>query len=163
LSPSSFFSHYQAILRWLPALLLAIAIFGFSATPGDEVAQSYHSLEVTMQMVTPAAAAPTDSATASVPPAIDWMKAGHAIGYFWLGVAVLFALPAHSRWSPSLALILCCLYSITDEFHQIFTPGRSASARDILIDTLAALAGVTIMLGVMASRNYFNQKREPAG
>jgi hypothetical protein len=92
LSPSSFFSHYQAILRWLPALLLAIAIFGFSATPGDEVAQSYHSLEVTMQMVTPAAV-PAKPATASVPLAMDMLKAGYVVGYFWLGVAVLPCLP----------------------------------------------------------------------
>jgi VanZ family protein len=86
---------------------------------------------------------------------MDWLKAGHVIGYFWLGFTVLYGLSARSRWSPSVALILCCLYSFTDEFHQIFTPGRSASPRDILIDTLAALAGVAIMLGVMASRNYF--------
>ena len=151
---STFFIRYQTILRWLPALLVATAIFGFSATPGDEVQQSYHNLEVTMQIVTPAAA-PADPATASVPPAFDWLKAGHVVGYFWLGLAVLFALPAHSRWSPAAALTLCSLYAMSDEFHQIFTTGRTASARDILIDTLAALAGVAVMLGVMASRKYF--------
>jgi VanZ family protein len=154
---SSLFIRYQKILRWLPALLLAIVIFGFSATPGDEVQQSYHSLEVTMQIVVTPAVAPAGPATASAPPAIDWLKTGHVIGYFWLGFTVLYALSARSRWSPSLALILCCLYSFTDEFHQMFTPGRSASPRDILIDTLAALAGVAIMLGVMASRNYFRK------
>ncbi len=116
---STFFIRYQTILRWLPALLVATAIFGFSATPGDEVQQSYHNLEVTMQIVTPAAA-PADPATASVPPAFDWLKAGHVVGYFWLGLAVLFALPAHSRWSPAAALILCSLYAVSDEFHQIF-------------------------------------------
>lgn len=151
---SSFFIRHRAGLRWLPALLLAAAIFAFSATPGEEVSQSYRLLETAAQIVTPTAA-PAQPAAASVPPAIDWLKAGHAIGYFWLGVSALYALSARSRWSPSIALSLCCLYSFTDEFHQIFTPGRSASARDILIDTVAALAGVAIMLGVMASRKYF--------
>jgi VanZ family protein len=152
LATSNFFRRYQTILRWLPALLLAIAIFIFSATPGEEVAQSYRSVEATLQIMTPAVA-PTDPVAAPVPPVIDWLKAGHAIGYFWLGLAVLFGLSARSRWSPSVALILCFLYSITDEFHQIFILGRSASPRDILLDTLAALVGVTVMLGIMASRN----------
>lgn len=152
MATSSFFRRYQTILRWLPALLLAIAIFCFSATPGEDVAQSYHSVEATLQIITPTAA-PADPIVASVPPAIDWLKAGHAIGYFGLGLTVLFGLSARSRWSPSIALILCFLYSITDEFHQIFTPGRSASPRDILLDTTAALVGVAVMLGIMVSRS----------
>jgi VanZ family protein len=156
LTMSFFFHPYRAGLRWLPALCLAIAIFIFSGMPKDEVSDSYHSLEVGVQTISPPAANPTPSATT---PAIDWLKVGHGIGYFWLGVSVLFALTARSRWSPSLALILCCLYAVTDEFHQIFTPGRTASVRDILIDTLAALVGVAIMLGVMASRKYFRKTR----
>ena len=85
---------------------------------------------------------------------------GHMIGYFCLGLAVLYALPAASRWSPSIALLLCSLYGVSDEIHQIFIPGRSASARDVLIDTLAALGGVAVLLGVRA---FFNSKREAAG
>jgi VanZ family protein len=141
----------------MPALLLVVAIFEFSATPGEEVAQSYHSVEATLQIITTPTATPADPAADSVSPAIDWLKAGHVIGYFGLGLAVLFGLSARSRWSPGIALFLCFLYSITDEFHQIFTPGRSASPRDILLDTLAALAGVSVMLGVMASRRYFGR------
>jgi VanZ family protein len=152
LTISSFSRRYETILRWLPALLLAIAIFCFSDTPGDDVAQSYQSVEATLQIMTPTAA-PADPVAASVPPAIDWLKAGHVIGYFGLGLAVLFGLSARSHWSPTGALILCFLYSITDEFHQIFTPGRSASPRDILLDTLAAFVGVAVMLGIMVSRS----------
>lgn len=154
---STFFRRYQTSLRWLPALLLAIAIFCFSATPGEEVAQSYRSVEATLQIVVTPAAAPAEPVAASVPPAIDWLKVGHGIGYFWLGLTVMFGLSMRSRWSPGVALILCFLYSITDEVHQIFIPGRSASPRDILLDTLAALVGVTVMLGITASRRYFRK------
>lgn len=154
-----FFNRYRAVLRWLPALCFAIAIFLFSATPGDEVRESYHNLETSVQTIS------TPTITAAIPSAapaaqvIDWLKAAHAIGYFWLGVSVLRALPARSRWSPANALIISSFYSITDEYHQMFTPGRSASTRDILLDTLAALIGVSIMLGIMASRNFFIQMR----
>jgi len=103
---------------------------------------------------------PSSKISAPTLPSIDWLKVAHGIGYFCLGFSVLYALPRHSGWSPSVALILCCLYSFTDEFHQIFTPGRSASPRDILLDTLTALAGVAVRLGVMAFGASFNQVKE---
>lgn len=161
MTTSPIFRRCQAGLRWLPALCFAIVIFIFSATPGDEIYQSYHGLEATVQAISPTVApgASTAPTTTSVSPSIDWLKAAHGIGYFWLGVSVLYALSVRSRWSPSAALILCFLYSITDEIHQNFTPQRSASLTDVLLDTLAALIGVAVMLGVMASRNYFGKIR----
>lgn len=43
---------------------------------------------------------------------------------------------AHMYWF--LPLLLCLVYSITDEIHQAFTPGRSPSPRDIGYDMLGA-------------------------
>jgi VanZ family protein len=160
---SSFFNHHRTALRWLPALCCAIIIFTFSAIPGDEIGQSYTRLEGTLQTI---AAPPAAKPLLPALPAIlklDWLKLGHVIGYFWLGVAVLYALPADSRWSPSLALLLCMFYGVSDELHQCFVPGRSASPRDVLIDTLAALGGVMIMLGVMAFRAWFKGRRGTGG
>ena len=34
---------------------------------------------------------------------------------------------------------LSFLYAVSDEFHQSFVPGRSASIRDVLIDTIGIL------------------------
>ncbi len=98
------------------------------------------------------------SSIALIPPDMDWLKVGHVIVYFCLGFSVLYALSARSRWSPSLALIICTVYAFTDEFHQVFTPGRDPSPRDILLDMLAALMGVAVMLGVMASKEFFKQE-----
>ena len=150
------------MLRWLPAAVFAILIFLFSATPGDEVHQSVRDITTTVQAISPTAT-PSKTAARPAPPHIDWLKVAHGIGYFFLGFSVLYALPAHSRWSPALALILCCLYAITDEIHQMYTPGRTASPRDVLLDTLAALAGIAIMLGVMASKASFQQRQGFAG
>ncbi|MBI5965735.1 MAG: VanZ family protein [Chloroflexi bacterium] len=155
-----FYNRYRAGLRWLPAFCFAVAIFIFSTVPGNEVHKSYHNLEISAQTISPSSANPTQLAVTN-PVTIDWLKAAHGIGYFCLGFSILYALSSQSRWSPSIAFVLCCLYSITDEFHQMFTPGRSASAQDILLDTLAALIGVTIMLGVMATKEFFNQKQAP--
>jgi VanZ family protein len=150
-------------LRWLPALFFASAIFIFSATPGNEVSKSYKSLETSVQSIKIPGDPNEVTEAVPTPMIIEWLKVGHGIGYFCLGFSVLYALSMHpSRWSPSAALILCSLYSLTDEFHQMFTPGRSASPRDILLDTLASLIGVAVMLGVIASKTFFNQKQAPA-
>jgi VanZ family protein len=168
MTTSPIFRFRHAILRWIPASCFATAIFIFSAVPGHEVTESYHNVAISIQTITSAISTVTPETTpaevVAAPAAVDLLKAAHGIGYFCLGISVLYALSAHlSHWSPSVALILCCLYSFTDEFHQIFTPGRSASPKDILLDTLASLIGVAIMLGVMASRTIFNQKQAPAG
>ena len=153
---------YQVIVRWLPAIFFAIVIFLFSATPEDEVQQSLQGIATTVQAISPTASY-GKTAAAPVLPGIDWLKVGHAIGYFCLGCSVLYALPTPACWSPAFALVLCCLYSITDELHQMYTPGRTASSRDVLLDTLAALAGVIMMLGVMVSKASFRGRRESSG
>lgn len=42
------------------------------------------------------------------------------------------------------AVLFSMLYACTDEFHQIFVPGRACRAADVLIDTAGALTGALI-------------------
>lgn len=42
------------------------------------------------------------------------------------------------------SVIFACVYGITDELHQLFVPYRTASAVDVLIDTLGGLLGSLI-------------------
>lgn len=48
-----------------------------------------------------------------------------------------------------VAILLATLYGVTDEFHQLFVPGRSADRYDVLADCLGASLGVA--LGWLAS------------
>jgi VanZ family protein len=61
-------------------------------------------------------------------------------GHFMLP-AVAFALmvigPLRKR--PLLALIICALFAMIDEFLQTYTPGRSGSFLDVILDTSGAL------------------------
>lgn len=43
-------------------------------------------------------------------------------------------------------VLWCCLYSTTDELHQLFVDGRAASLIDVLIDTSGAVFGVLVLL-----------------
>jgi VanZ family protein len=52
---------------------------------------------------------------------------------FWL----LIRGPMAER--PYLALMLCVVYALTDEGHQVFVPGRTASLYDVALDSTGAL------------------------
>ena len=44
-----------------------------------------------------------------------------------------------------LALLICILYAISDEIHQIFILGRSGQVSDVLIDSSGGLVGVLLL------------------
>jgi len=44
-----------------------------------------------------------------------------------------------------LSFVLTVLYAISDEYHQLFTPGRNASPYDVMIDS----AGAAVFLAVL--------------
>lgn len=41
-----------------------------------------------------------------------------------------------------LSLIFCLFYAVSDEFHQLFVPGRDGNIIDVLIDTTGAFWGI---------------------
>lgn len=50
------------------------------------------------------------------------------------------------------ALFICLIYSVLDEFHQIFVPGRTSSVVDILYDFSGSIIGQLIYI-------LFNNKK----
>ncbi|MCL2859199.1 MAG: VanZ family protein [Oscillospiraceae bacterium] len=46
------------------------------------------------------------------------------------------------------AQIICSAYAITDEFHQVFSAGRTPAVGDVLIDSAGALVGILIFAGL---------------
>ncbi len=72
-------------------------------------------------------------------------KNAHFFAYLILGILVMNVLRT-SRVSNTkgfiLSLMFCILYAISDEFHQLFVPGRSGQMRDVLIDSTGAAIGI---------------------
>lgn len=63
------------------------------------------------------------------------------------------------RWRVALeSLLLAGGYSLTDEFHQIFVPGRTASLVDSSIDT----AGATLALALIYSAHRLSRTKKTA-
>jgi VanZ family protein len=49
------------------------------------------------------------------------------------------------------------LYAASDEFHQLFVPGRSGEVKDVLIDSAGAVTGA--LLFYLALRLYENYRK----
>lgn len=47
-----------------------------------------------------------------------------------------------------IALLVCVLFAISDELHQLFVIGRGAQARDVLIDSAGAAVGIVLVKGL---------------
>lgn len=74
-------------------------------------------------------------------------KSAHFFIYFVLGIAFIsflreFSIPI--RKLILLSIFLAFLYACSDEFHQLFVPGRSGQFTDVLLDTLGASTGIGI-------------------
>ena len=75
-------------------------------------------------------------------------KTAHFSIYASMGViTICFALTFKGTYyQKSLCSILFCLcYSISDEIHQHFVPGRSMEFRDVCIDILGTLIGILVI------------------
>jgi VanZ family protein len=110
----------KQFLPWLPAVLVMLAIFGFSSIPSNEL-PNFGSGDLIVK------------------------KGGHVLGYGLLALAYWVGLHFDKRrwW---LALLFAILYAASDEFHQSFVPGRHSSWVDALvIDGGGAAAAVGLV------------------
>jgi VanZ family protein len=115
--PDMQFSKHP-VVKWLPALLMMVAIFVFSATPSKD---TQHNV---LQYI--------------------FNKSGHVIGYTMLTLSFLRAFEFSKRHSW-LAWLLALLYAVSDEYHQSFVPGRHPASFDVLVyDHAGALIAVWI-------------------
>jgi VanZ family protein len=83
-------------------------------------------------------------------------KSAHTIEYAILAALLLRALEPEKRgrWRVfMLAVLGAWLYSLSDEFHQSFVPGRSADWSDIVFDWLGAGIGALVGLYLWNSRH----------
>jgi VanZ family protein len=99
----------KLLWRWLPVIIIMSTIFYLSSLPGKEIIAAGLGPE-------------------------PFHIGGHFFMYFFLYIALYRATKSH--WK---SLLIVILYSLADEYHQIYTPGRSASLKDLIVDTSAGL------------------------
>ncbi|MEE9217084.1 MAG: VanZ family protein [Anaerolineales bacterium] len=121
-------STIERLMRWIPALVMMTAIFMLSALPASKL-PTFGPYDVYVK------------------------KISHAIGYGLLGVSYYYALPTRLprlvRWSMAFGLSLG--FAVSDEFHQSYVDGRTASVRDVAIDAMGAFLALFLAAGYSSS------------
>ena len=99
----------------------------------------------------------------SDPPLPEGMsdKGAHWLGYVGLAGTIVRALAG--GWPrritlrvAAVAALIATAYGISDEFHQMFVPGRSADVNDLAADAIGAVAGAAACWawGIISNRGH---------
>ena len=73
-------------------------------------------------------------------------KIAHFTIYLILGVLVYLYIKEFNISNKFIiSLLICILYAVSDEIHQLFIVGRSGRILDVLIDSLGSLTGIFII------------------
>jgi VanZ family protein len=105
----------EKFLKWVPSLVIMLIIFSLSSVPGETV-NSTVARNDNVQM------------------------AGHFLLFTLLCLSYFRA-----TRSIKISLILTFFYACFDEIRQSFTPDRSTSIKDIVVDMIGASIAVFIL------------------
>lgn len=90
-------------------------------------------------------------------------KSAHFSIYMILGVLSFLAVISYEKLLFAMRLTtsggICLLYAASDEFHQLFVPGRSGEVRDVMIDFSGAALGIALSMLVFLLICRIKKKR----
>ncbi len=138
-------------LSFLPAILVAAMIFGFSAQDADHssmesvavTARIVHSINYRLDMQW----TPGQQAHYVEVLEVFVRKIAHFTEYAVFAVTLAIPLYVYEirGWKMFFWIVfLAACYAGLDEFHQMFSDGRTASLRDVGIDTCGAILGAAV-------------------
>jgi VanZ family protein len=124
---------FGAIVLWM-GLIFSLSTATFSSAQTEALITSLYS-----QLMPSFAALSIETADLLI------RKLAHLSEYFIFGFLVSYVLQKRSALMSvrqiSLAIPLGIIYAISDELHQSFVPSRTASAMDVLLDTIGFICG----------------------
>lgn len=72
-------------------------------------------------------------------------KVAHFTEYFVLGILSINYVIKYKK-NIIYSYLMCILYAISDEIHQLFVPGRSCQILDVIIDCLGSIIGIILII-----------------
>lgn len=147
----------KKVLRILLTLLIIAwmgLIFFFSSQTGPASASSSHSVLYLLGHISKSLTG-HDLVSALSPAAFGFLefiirKCAHMFAYFILSILTMSLLFTYKkypiRFKACLSLLISFLYACSDELHQFFVGGRSASFKDVLIDSTGACIGILLTI-----------------
>lgn len=85
-------------------------------------------------------------------------KATHFCTFGLIALALQIALPTFRFKAPAIILAIALIAS-ADEWRQSFTPGRTMSFQDVMLDTAGALCFLMLFYGIKNLRKLLVKKR----
>ena len=87
-------------------------------------------------------------------------KTAHFVEYGVLGFLITGAVITGGRfYFPGKCWLFGTLYAGSDEFHQLFVPGRSGQISDVLLDSAGVLSGVILFVLILWEVKYLKEKK----
>lgn len=148
--------NYLRLLAWIPALFVAAAIFWFSSKPAVESTEMSDSVSRLILLIgTKLGFFRGNPAQYAELMSFPVRKTAHITEYLVFYCTVRFGLhftyqPLNMKRRLLTALAIVFLYACTDEFHQLFVPGRAGRFTDVLIDCFGC-AVVTLICTIKKS------------
>lgn len=86
-------------------------------------------------------------------------KGAHISVYAVLGGLAFAAVMTYKKLSIELRLflnvVICIGYSVSDEIHQHYVPGRSCEIRDVIFDSSGALTAILLLLLITRCKRFY--------
>ena len=149
--PSASISKRKLIFGIL-SVLFACLIFAFSARNGEESTEDSYEVGMVFGTIVhhdfPSCPEEEQLAFASK---VDHpiRKTAHATEYAVFAMLLVGAWYDRKRktiYNGCIPWIVSTAYAATDEFHQLFVPGRSGQVSDVLLDSFGSAVGITVLL-----------------
>ncbi|MED4300144.1 VanZ family protein [Geobacillus stearothermophilus] len=132
----------EFLSRWVPVILWCLVIYSFSESSWFTGANTAHVLQVILSYL------PFGSGDEEGSSFLNFLirKAAHLTEFGILAALVWRAL-SPKRWAYAGAWLFATAYAATDEWHQSFEPGRTATPKDVAIDSCGALIALLVVWG----------------
>lgn len=131
------------VLSWIVVVLWMILIFSFSSQVGEQSNQLSTGLTVVIVSLIERII-PKVSIDINVLNNI-LRKISHFVIFLIFGLLVMNALSRSFVNKKNIILyasLICILYAVTDEVHQLFVPNRGMQFLDVIIDITGSLLGI---------------------
>ncbi|MBS4174547.1 VanZ family protein [Bacillus sp. FJAT-49736] len=128
----------KEVFWWIIAVFMCCLIFYFT---GTQASTGSHTQQIIEKLT---GLSPDKAETIN----FYFRKATHLTAFGFLGICFFMAL----KKKAFLAWEITTIYAATDEYHQSFVPGRTASFKDVIIDSCGCIIAILIV-------RYFQEKR----
>ena len=154
----------RSIIYWLPSALWMVLIFFLSSQPA--VSSNYLSKGITkliLEILGKILPIDVEISTADV--YVSQLnhfirKLAHFFSYMILGILISNGFKkSGSKRVFLFSFVICVIYAVSDELHQLFVPGRGCQLKDIIIDSAGSLSGIFLSKEYFRLSEKYNRRR----